>query len=233
MVEVNADLPPPVRLAQAYDDGFVYDFLRKHMRGWLGASADALLALCAHHGYALVAYELGSTEHTQCKNGKCRRIGTCTHCETNMWFVRSDHLAALGVAPPSWARAAAAFWKQQFAYTTYAKNAKVFPAQQYRHSGELDAAAQAAPYTPNCYSLAHQYTAIKPREGFTKPACRSSPSVRRRAAAAAAPSAAGRRGRRCRWRRRGRRGRRCAWSKAMVASIRRPHASRPSRVRTS
>ena len=87
-----------MRLAQAYDDGCVYDFLRKHMRGWLGASADALLALCAHHGYALVAYELGSTEHTQCKNGKCRRIGTCTHCETNMWFVRADHLAAIGVA---------------------------------------------------------------------------------------------------------------------------------------
>ena len=52
-------------------------------------------------------------------------------------------LVSLQLSGHPWARAAAAFWKQQFAYTTYAKNAKVFPAQQYRHTGELDAAGRA------------------------------------------------------------------------------------------
>ena len=178
VVEVNADLPPPVRLAQAYDDGFVYDFLRKHMRGWLGASADALYTMLDQAGYALVAIELGTREHMVCtavgrRARMCKKKGTCTHCENNMWFVRADLLkAATGLEPPSWPQFVNAFWKQTFAVNTFTGNSGPFPHQVVQHDGSFSRADEDRPYTPECYNLCEmQYFKARPGETFTKPDC--------------------------------------------------------------
>ena len=178
VVEVNPDIPPPARVSQLDDPRFTFDFMRKHMRGWLGASADALESLLARHGYAPIAIELGTREHMICggsgKRRMCKMKKTCTHCENNLWFVRADLLrAAAGIAPPKWSQFVHAFWKQTFAFNTYVDNRQVFLQQKVRHDGHFTAADEAKPFTPECYSLSdHQYT--KQRAGeqpFTKPKC--------------------------------------------------------------
>lgn len=177
VVEVNPDLPPPARISQLDHPSFTFEFMRKHMRGWLGASADALHALLADHGYALLAVELGTREHMVCggsgKRRMCKMKHTCTHCENNMWFVRADLLQAAGVAPPKWTQFVHAFWKQTFAFNTYSSNSGVFPGQVVRHEGQFSAADEAKPFTPACYSLSdHQYTkALQGEVPFVKPAC--------------------------------------------------------------
>ena len=45
VVEVNPDIPPPIQLVQLDHRDFTFDFKTKHMRGWLGASADGLFKL--------------------------------------------------------------------------------------------------------------------------------------------------------------------------------------------
>ena len=177
VVEVNPDLPPPARVSQLDHPGFTFEFLRKHMRGWLGTSADALYTLLADHGYAAVALELGTREHMVCggfgKRRMCKMKHTCTHCENNMWFIRADLLRAAGVDPPRWQQFVHAFWKQTFAFNTYSENSLVFPGQAVRHAGSFSEADEAKPFTPACYSLSdHQYTKPFPGEpSFTKPAC--------------------------------------------------------------
>ncbi len=177
VVEVNPDLPPPARISQLDHAGFTFEFLRKHMRGWLGTSADALYTLLSDHGYAVVALELGTREHMVCggagKRRMCKMKHTCTHCENNMWFIRADLLHAAGVDPPRWQQFVHAFWKQTFAFNTYAENSIVFPAQTVRHEGSFSGADEAKPFTPACYSLSdHQYTKPFPGEAsFVKPAC--------------------------------------------------------------
>ena len=178
VVEVNTDIPPPAQVTQLYHDNFVFEFMRKHMRGWLGASADSLYTLLANHGYALLAFELGTREHLVCsskgKQHMCKRKGTCTHCENNMWFVRSDLLQdAIGAGSPSWPQFVNAFWKQTFAFNTFSMNAKVFPQQSVRHDGWFSRDDEDKPFTPECYSLSeHQYTKTMPGEApIQKPEC--------------------------------------------------------------
>ena len=43
VIEVNPDIPPPVQMSQLYHDAFTFEFERKHMRGWLGASSRPAL----------------------------------------------------------------------------------------------------------------------------------------------------------------------------------------------
>jgi len=177
VVEVNPDIPPPVRMSQLYHDAFTFEFQRKHMRGWLGVSADALYSMLTRAGYALVAIELGTREHMVCnKQGRqhmCKRKGTCTHCENNMWFVRSDMLrASAGVEPPSWPQFNNAFWKQTFAFNTFAQNKAVFKTQTVEHPGWFPRADEERPFLPACYSLSeYQFYAAQPGESFVKPDC--------------------------------------------------------------
>ena len=168
VVEVNPDIPPPLRLAQLDHPDFTFEFVRKHMRGWLGASANALYTLLAEHGYALIGFELGTREHLICSGGgkrggskMCQRKNTCTHCENNMWFLRADLLRAAGIEPPTWPQFVHAFWRQTFAFNTFAKNREqVFKQQRVTHQGHFTAEDEAQPYTPECYSLSdHQYAA--------------------------------------------------------------------------
>lgn len=181
VVEVNSDLPPPLQISQLDSPHFTFDFQRKHMRGWLGASADSLYTLLAKYDYALLAFELGTREHMVCAKTKgtptrmCHKHSTCTHCENNMWFVRGDLLrsATGGTQPPSWPQFANAFWKQTFAFNTFAKNRAVFPHQSVTHNGHFTPEVEALPFTPECYGLGdHQYTASIPGEKpFTRPPC--------------------------------------------------------------
>ena len=176
-IEVNPDIPPPLQLDQLYHDGFQFDFLYKHLRGWLGASADGLYALMSSHGYAFAAFELGVREHTVCttrgnRPSICKKKGTCTHCEQNMWFVRSELLKAMDIEPPSWHQMVAAFWKQTFAFNTYKGNTVPFPNQRVHHDGWYARTAEDSPWTPECYTLSDfQYTKPRSGERFTKPAC--------------------------------------------------------------
>tara|TARA_B110001452_G_scaffold66741_1_gene53634 strand:- start:728 stop:1972 length:1245 start_codon:yes stop_codon:yes gene_type:complete len=184
-IEVAPDIPPPVQLSQLYHDGFKFEFERKHLRGWLGASADALYTLLGSHGYALVAIELGTREHMRCDRGGtvCSLKSTCTHCEHNMWFVRSDLLrAAAGVEPPSWPQFVSAYWKQTFAFNTYQNNQKVdkhhvpkkppFAKQSFQHDGVYTRDAEDRSYTPECYILSeYAYHPAQRGEHFTKPEC--------------------------------------------------------------
>lgn len=177
VIEVNPDIPPPVQMSQLYHDAFTFEFERKHMRGWLGASADLLYTMLDRAGYALVAIELGTREHMVCnKQGRrqmCKKKGTCTHCENNMWFVRKELLrSAAGVEPPSWPQFVNAFWKQTFAFNTFSTNKIVFKTQTVQHAGWYPRADEERPYTPSCYSLSdHQYFAAQAGESFTKPEC--------------------------------------------------------------
>ena len=178
VVEVNPDIPPPVQMSQLYHDKFTFEFQRKHLRGWLGTSADALYNLLGNAGYALVAVELGTREHMVCtkqggKRQMCKRKGTCTHCENNMWFVHADLLrAATGVEPPTWPQFVNAFWKQTFAFNTFSGNNNAFPGQAVVHDGWFPRADEDRPYTPACYSLSGlQYYPAQPGETFTKPEC--------------------------------------------------------------
>lgn len=181
-IEVSPDVPPPVQLAQLYHDAFKFEFLRKHMRGWLGASADALYTLLGRLGYALIAFELGTREHMRCgRMGKsCTMKTTCTHCEHNMWFVRSDLLrAAAGVDPPAWPQFVSAYWKQMFAFNTFQNNQKVdargkppFSKQSFLHNGVYTRDAEDRSYIPECYQLSeYAYHPAQPGESFTKPEC--------------------------------------------------------------
>ena len=194
VVEVNPDIPPPLRISQLYHDAFKFEFLRKHMRGWLGASADALYELLGRAGYALVALELGTREHLVCagkgKAKMCKKKGTCTHCENNMWFVRADLLkAATGLEPPSWSQFVHAYWKQLFAFNTYIDNRAAFTGQTFRQKGEFSRADEERPFTPECYALSElQYYKAQPGESFTKPDC---PLVTLKAQAEAAASGSG------------------------------------------
>ena len=193
VVEVNPDIPPPLRMSQLYHDAFTFEFQRKHMRGWLGASADALYSMLDRAGYALVAIELGTREHMVCQNnGKrarmCKKKGTCTHCENNMWFVRADLLRATGVEPPSWPQFVNAFWKQTFAFNTFTGNHQPFPHQVVRHDGAFSPSDEERPFTPECYSLSElQYYPAQKGETFTKPEC---PLVTLRGAAEPVPAGA-------------------------------------------
>ena len=179
VVETTPDIPPPLRINQLYHDEFKFEFQRKHMRAWLGASADALYTLLSNAGYALVAIELGTREHMVCKaagRGRpnmCKKKGTCTHCENNMWFVQADLLkAAAGVEPPAYPQFVNAFWKQTFAFNTFSGNQGPFPNQLVRHNGMFSSSDEEKAYTPECYGLSdHQYYKAQPGESFTKPTC--------------------------------------------------------------
>ena len=179
VVEVNPDIPPPLRISQLYHDAYTFEFLRKHMRGWLGASADALYSMLGDMGYALVAIELGTREHMVCNSGgrgrirMCKKKGTCTHCENNMWFVRADLLrASAGVEPPSWPQFVHAFWKQTFAFNTFRLNRQAFPHQVVQHDGTWQYSDEVRQFTPECYSLSElQFYKAQPGENFVKPAC--------------------------------------------------------------
>ena len=178
VVEVNPDIPPPLRMSQLYHDAFKFEFERKHMRGWLGASADTLYTMLDDAGYALVAIELGTREHMVCnKQGRrqmCKKKGTCTHCENNMWFVTKELLrSASGVEPPTWPQFVNGFWKQTFAFNTFSTNrASVFQSQTVQHTGWFPRTDEEKPFKPSCYSLSDkQYYQAQPGESFTKPEC--------------------------------------------------------------
>ena len=164
VVEVNPDIPPPIQLVQLDHRDFTFDFKTKHMRGWLGASADGLFALMDRHEYALLAFEFGTREHLVCvsKAGTrriCRKAHTCTHCENNMWFVRSDLLRASGAEPLTWPQFVNGFWRQLFAFNTFRENSRVFSQQNVNHDGHFTESDEHRPYRPECYSLSdHQFT---------------------------------------------------------------------------
>lgn len=179
-VEINPDLPPPLQISQLDHSQFRFEFWRKHMRGWLGGSADALYALTSRYGYALLAIELGARETTACTYKgaiikQCMKKATTPHAETNAWFVRADLLrAAYGIEPPTWYQFVDAFWKQMFAYNTFKFHVqgKVFAQQSFEHVGWFARADEDKPWFPECYMLSeHQFYKAQRGETFQKPRC--------------------------------------------------------------
>lgn len=100
-MEINPDIPPPLRWHMEYSPNFRLNFAGATWKGVYGASPDALFALLTSWGYSLVGFELISARER------------CPLCEHNMWFVRNDLVGQSHSQPlVSWWGMVRLFWAQ-------------------------------------------------------------------------------------------------------------------------
>lgn len=103
-IEINSDLPPPVRFTVSTHPQYRPDGYGTGGKGFFGASAETVFQFMRSQKYDLVGFELGG------------KAGGGAEREHNMWFVASALQRKRGLMGPSWAGMNRAFWKQQWAW---------------------------------------------------------------------------------------------------------------------